>query len=76
MSHHSYEGFTPLDSDHLDGVKYNGMQRRLTVRFKNGYVYEVHGVTQEKYQDFMDAPSQGEHYHQIFKANHHIERVR
>ena len=68
--------FTPIDSDHLDGAKYDSMERKLTLRFKNGYEYHVHGVSPEDHQAFMDASSQGEHFHRVFKVNHHIERVK
>lgn len=76
MSSHRFDGFTPIDSGHMDGCKYSAMDRKLTIRYKNGYVYEVFGVSPEDHQAFMDAPSQGEHWHQIIKVNHHVERVR
>jgi hypothetical protein len=76
MSHHSLDGFTPISSDHIDGAKYNSMDQKLTVRFKNGYVYEVHAVSPRDHQEFMNAPSQGKHFHTCFKGNYHIERVK
>ena len=76
MSAHRFEDFTPISSGHLDGVKYNSAERRMTVRFQNGYHYNVHGVSLEDYQAFLDAPSQGEHYHQIIKENYRIDRVK
>lgn len=76
MTRHSLEGFTAINSGHLDGARYDPMQRRMTVRFSNGYQYHVHGISQEDYQAFMSAPSQGEHYHSTIKGNHHIERVK
>jgi hypothetical protein len=76
MPAHRFDGFTPIDSDHMDGAKYNAVDRKLTIRYKNGYVYEVHGVSSEDHQAFMDASSQGEHYHQVIKNNFHIERVK
>ena len=76
MSHHSFEGFTPISSGHMDGVKYNSMDKKMTIRYSNGYVYDVHGVLPEHFQEFMDAPSQGEHYHKFIKDNFHVERVK
>lgn len=76
MSHHSFEGFEPISSAHMDGAKYNAMDRTLQIRFQNGYVYQAHGVSQEDYRAFMDAPSQGEHYHSVIKQNYHVERVK
>ena len=31
----------------------------LEVEFKNGHVYQYHGVTQAEYQNFMNSPSLG-----------------
>lgn len=31
----------------------------LEVEFKNGHVYQYHGVTQSEYQNFMNSPSLG-----------------
>ena len=76
MPSHRFEGFTPISSDHMDGARYNSIDRRMTVRFKNGYQYEVSGVSPEDYQAFIEAPSQGEHYHQVLKPNFHVERTR
>lgn len=70
------DGFTPISSDHLDGAKYDSMERKMTLRFQNGSHYDVHGVLPEDYQAFLDAPSQGEHFHQVIKNNFHIERVK
>jgi hypothetical protein len=76
MGSHRFEGFTPISSDHMDGASYNAIEHSMRVRFKNGYVYHVHGISAADYQKFMDAPSQGEHYHKHIKPNYHIERVR
>jgi KTSC domain-containing protein len=76
MGTHRFDGFTPISSGHLDGAKYFPMSRMLHIRFQNGYVYAVHGVSSEAYKEFMDAPSQGEHYHKFIKDQYHVERVR
>jgi KTSC domain len=77
MASHRFDGFTKIKgSGHLDGVKYSSMDKKMTVRFSNGYQYIVHGLSPDGYQAFMDAPSHGEHYHQHIIPNHHIERVR
>lgn len=70
------DGFTPVSSGHMDGVKYDGGEHQLHVRFQNGSTYIVHGVSPSQYRDFMDAPSQGSHYHSVLKENHHIERTK
>lgn len=76
MTHHSFEGFTPISSGHMDGAKYDHLTRKMTIRYQNGAVYDVHGVSPEHYQEFMDAPSQGEHYHKFMKDAFHVERVK
>ena len=76
MAAHRFDGFTKVSSGHIDGVRYDSLNRKLTVRFTNGYQYEVHGFSPEDHQAFWDAPSQGEHYHKFIKDQYHIERVR
>lgn len=76
MTNHSFEGFEPISSDHIDGARYNSMDRQMTIRFKNGSQYVAHEVSPQDYQAFMDAPSQGAHYHAVIKPNYHIERVK
>lgn len=76
MAGHRFEGFTPISSAHMDGVKYDSLERKMHIRYQNGYVYTVHGVSQEAYQEFMDAPSQGEHFHANIKDQYHVERVK
>lgn len=71
-----FNDLTPVDSGHLHSAGYNSVERIMTVRFKNGYVYHVHGVPAEEYSAFMGAPSQGEYYHQFIKDNYHVERVK
>jgi hypothetical protein len=68
------DGFTSINSGHLDGVKYDSFERKLTVRFQNGYEYDVHDVLPKDHEAFMAAASQGEHYHQVIKPNFHITR--
>ena len=71
------DGFTTIEgSDRLDGYKYSQMDHKLTLKLKNGYIYDVHHVPLEEHQAFVDAPSQGEHFHNFIKPNYHIERVK
>jgi hypothetical protein len=76
MSSHRFDGFTKISSGHLDGCKYDSTQRKMIVRFTNGYCYEVHGISGDAYQAFISAPSQGEHYHAHIKDQYHVERVK
>lgn len=72
----NHDGFTPISSEHIAGAKYDPTQREMFVKFNNGYVYRVHGATSSDYQQFMDAPSQGRHWHDVIKNNFGIERVK
>lgn len=76
MTSHRFDGFTKLDSAHLDGVKYNAADRKMTVRFSNGYQYIVHGVPPEEHKAFLEASSHGEHYHKFIRDRYHVERIR
>jgi excinuclease UvrABC ATPase subunit len=66
--------FTPINSGHLDGARYDSFARKLHVRFKNGSIYTVHDVSEQDAQDFFGADSQGEHFHQVFKPTYRIEK--
>lgn len=71
-----FDKFTPIDSDHIAGAHHDSMERKTYVKFKNGAVYAVHGMSPEDHQAFLDADSQGEHFHRVIKQNYHIERVK
>lgn len=68
--------FTSIDSDHISGAKYDSFARKATIRFKNGYQYDVHGMSADAFRRFMDAPSHGQHYHTFIKDNYAIERTK
>ena len=70
------DGFTPINSGHMEAVKYDSMEKRLTVRFANGSEYHVYGFSPEHYDAFMSAPSQGAHYHSEIKNNFDVKRVK
>jgi hypothetical protein len=72
----SHDGFTPIDSGHIAGAKYDSFAHQATIKFKNGYHYAVTGLTPEEYQAFLDAPSQGEHFHNTIKNRFQVERVK
>ena len=76
MSNFRKDGFTPIDSTHMEAVKYDSMERKMSIKFKNGYQYDVHGVLPEDHQAFLDAPSQGEHFHNFIRDRYPVERVK
>jgi len=71
-----FEGFTPISSSHIHSVKYDPIQRKMRVRFQNGDEHTVHGFDPTDYQEFMDAPSQGTHWHRVIKNNFAVERMK
>lgn len=71
-----HDGFTPISSSHIAGAKYDSYLHQMTVQFKNKSHYVIHGISPEEYQEFLDAPSQGEHMHKFFKSDRFIERVK
>lgn len=70
------DGFTPIDSGHIAGAKHDAFNRETTIKFQNGSEYRVHGMSPQEYQKFLDAPSQGEHFHREIKENFSVERVK
>jgi hypothetical protein len=77
MPSHRFEGFTEVkDSTHMDGFRYDPVARKLTVRYRNGYVYEASGVSPEEHKAFAEAPSQGAHWHWAVKNSHDVVRVK
>jgi hypothetical protein len=69
-----HDGFTKISSGHIAGCKYDSSQRKMIVRFQNGYCYTVHGISAGSYQQFLEAPSQGTHWHENIKDQYHITR--
>ena len=68
--------WTEHDSDHIARTKYNPMEHAMDVEFHKGSVYRYHGVHPEDHKDFLDAPSQGEHFHQFIKENHVCTQIK
>ena len=69
-------GWTEHDSSHLKRSKYNTLDRTLDVQFSNGSVYRYHGVTPGAHKAFLDAPSQGGHFHEFIKENHVCTQIK
>lgn len=77
MNSNPLDAFIPVEgSRHLAGQRYNRTDGVLTIKFKNGSIYAVHGFSQEDHDAFVGATSQGEHYHAFIKNRYHIEKVK
>lgn len=49
----------PVKSSNIDEAGYEPESETLRIRYKNGGVYDYHGVTDKLAQAFEDAPSAG-----------------
>jgi hypothetical protein len=63
-------GPTPVSSSNLAAVAYSEPRRAMRVWFRNGGVYDYHGVTAYAYAELLDAPSRGRHLHERVKPNY------
>jgi hypothetical protein len=57
----------PVESSNLESVGYDPKNAILEIEFKSGGVYEYSGVSQDVYDDLMNAESKGKYF------NHHIK---
>ena len=65
----------PVSSSNVDAVGFSAETGELRVRFKHGGTYSYSGVTPEKYQALMAAPSIGKHVHTHIKGAHAHAKV-
>jgi hypothetical protein len=56
------DDLTPVTSSNIAAIGYKPDEKLLTIRFKNGGVYQHHDVSQEAYDGLMAAKSKGGHY--------------
>jgi hypothetical protein len=52
----------PIESRLLAAAAYVGTRRRLYLRFTSGEVYRYYTFPADKYQEFLDAESQGRYF--------------
>ncbi len=65
-----------IDSDALDGVRYDPASRTLTVKFAGGGTYEYYGVPERLYQDLLSAqPHPWAEVGEVVKS-HRYRRIR
>lgn len=50
-----------LDSSNIDAIRYAKKEKVLQVKFLSGTVYEYKDVPQEKFEEFLAAPSAGKY---------------
>ena len=63
-------------SSNVNSIGYDAESQTLEVRFKNqSGTYRYEGVSPEKYQALMAAPSKGKHIHSDIKGFHKHSKV-
>lgn len=61
-----------VTSSELASVGYNPTSQTLEVEFKNGGVYEYHGVPATVHSALMNAPSHGKYFNQYVKKGGYV----
>jgi hypothetical protein len=61
---------TPIESSMFSHHHYDGDTRKMTVRFKNGLMYEYDDVPAEKHAAFTENASPGRFFNEKIKPNH------
>ena len=62
-------------SSNVDSIGFDPDTESLEVRFKHGGTYRYEGVSAQKYQELMAAPSVGKHIHTHIKGSHKHSKV-
>lgn len=61
---------TPIESSMFSHHHYDPNTRKMTVRFKNGLLYEYDDVPIEKHEAFTGNVSPGHYFNSRIKGNH------
>lgn len=62
-----------ISSSNLVAIKHEGTT--LSIKFKNGKVYEYANFSAKNYQKFKDADSRGKYFHAYIKNNYKAKKV-
>ena len=65
----------PIESSMFDAHHYDPNTRKMTVRFKNGLLYEYDDVPAEKHEAFTGNASPGKFFNDKIKNNHMGRKV-
>ncbi len=57
-----------VDSTVIEVIEYDSSTETLTVKFKNGSVYEYYGITKKMFEDFAVSPSKGRFFHRNIRG--------
>jgi hypothetical protein len=65
----------PIESSMFDAHHYDPNSRKMTVRFKNGLLYEYDDVGIDKHAAFTESASPGRFFNDKIKNNHMGRKV-
>lgn len=65
----------PVESSNINMVRYNHKTKGLEIWFHNGSIYGYTPVTNEGYQDFINAESLGKYFNNHIRNNENITTV-
>lgn len=65
----------PVKSSNVKSVGFDPDTQTLEVSFSHGGTYRYEGVSPQKYQELMAAPSVGKHIHTHIKGSHKHSKV-
>ncbi|ARU40010.1 hypothetical protein CCB80_02205 [Armatimonadetes bacterium Uphvl-Ar1] len=67
---------TPVSSSNIDAIGYDKESRTLRIRFKNGSVYDYHGVPESTYAGLMSAASKGTYLNtHVKQGGYHYNQI-
>lgn len=64
-----------VKSSNLDMIGYDSADNKMMVQFKNGELYEYHGVDAQTYKDMMDATSIGQYFNKMIRGRHSYKKI-
>ncbi len=65
----------PVVSSNLVSVGYDPESLTCEIEFRGGNVYRYLGMTPERHQAFLEAPSLGKHFHQHIRGKYVTEKM-
>jgi hypothetical protein len=65
----------PVDSSHLNRVRYIEEERVLEIEFNNGGMYEYYEVPPKEYDRLLSADSHGSYFNEFIKGHYNYNRL-
>ena len=64
-----------VSSSSIAFIGYDAEHMTLRIQFREGGVYDYHGVPEMVYQQFISAPSKGRYYARFIKGRFNQQRI-